>query len=327
VGSPATGPGLVTVIAMARPALIAVGIGAALVAGAAVVVLAEGPQSAIPLAVDQPPPTTAAPAPVTPEPTPNEPAQPAPTDIPPPVPGELISNGPRDIPKVAITFDTAFAADTAALTNAGIFPPQYNEAVVNYLAAEKIPATVFVTGLWAEQYPQAMERMAGIDTFEFGNHTWSHAGWTDDCYGLPSPGDEVAQRFEIARSAKLIAQYADSWPTYIRFPGLCQDPGDVALAGEYGEYTVGTDLTIFDTGVTDASFAVEGILAEVQPGSIILLHLNGAPNTPATLEILTQLVPALRERGLTPVTVSELLAPVDQEPAPADPTAEPAEVG
>lgn len=294
---------------MARPGLIAVGVGAALVAGAAVVVLAEGPQSAIPLAVDQPPSSTAPPAPE-PMPVPSPSPSADGTEMPAPVAGELITSGPRDVDKVAITFDTAFSADTAAMTASGVFPPQYNEAILDYLEAEKVPATMFVTGVWAEQYPQAMERIAGVDTFEFGNHTWSHAGWTPDCYGLPGPGDEVAQRFEIARSAKLIAQYAGSWPTYIRFPGLCHDPGDVALAGEYGEYTVDADVLIFDSGITDPAFAVNGILSQVEPGSIILLHLNGPPNTPVTLEILSQLVPALRERGLTPVTVSELLAPV-----------------
>ncbi len=46
--------------------------GAALVAGAAFAVLAEGPQSAIPLAVDEPPPITA----------PAEPQQPTPEPAP-----------------------------------------------------------------------------------------------------------------------------------------------------------------------------------------------------------------------------------------------------
>jgi peptidoglycan/xylan/chitin deacetylase (PgdA/CDA1 family) len=231
--------------------------------------------------------------------------------MPEPVTGQLLSHGPRDVPKVAITFDTAFSADTAALTAAGVFPPQFNEPVLDYLDAESVPATMFVTGVWAEAYPQAMERIAATERFELANHTWSHAGWTDDCYGLPSPGDETASRFEIARSAKLISEYTGQWPSYIRFPGLCHDLYDVALAAEYGSRTVDADVTIFDSGMTDATGTAMGIMSQVQPGSIILLHLNGPPNAPVTLDILKQVLPALRERGLTPVTVSELLAPVE----------------
>lgn len=292
--------------------------GAALVAGAAFAVLAEGPQSAIPLAVDEPPPITAPAEPQKPTPEPAPEKSDGPAEAPDPVAGELISHGPRDVSKVAITFDTAFSPDTAALVESGVFPPQYNEALLDYLDAENVPATMFVTGVWAELYPQAMERIAATEKFEFANHTWSHAGWTPDCYGLPGPGDEVASRFEIARSAKLISEYTGEWPSYIRFPGLCHDAADVALAGEYGELTVDADVTVFDSGMTEAGPAVFGILSQVQPGSIILLHLNGAPNAPATLEILKQVLPALRERGLEPVTVSELLAPQEQE----DPAAE-----
>jgi peptidoglycan/xylan/chitin deacetylase (PgdA/CDA1 family) len=226
------------------------------------------------------------------------------------VPAEVISNGPRDVPKVALTFDTAYSAETAALVSEGAIGPQYNAAVLDYLDATKTPATVFVTGLWGQQYPAAMKRLAATSTIEIGNHTWSHAGWAGDCYGLPSPGDVASQKLEIGRTAMLIAGYTGRAPTLIRFPGLCHDAADVSLAATFGEYTVDTDIDLNDTGVTEVEPVVAGILEQVQPGSIILLHLYGPPNTPATLEILSQLVPGLQEKGLTPVTVSELIAPV-----------------
>jgi peptidoglycan/xylan/chitin deacetylase (PgdA/CDA1 family) len=215
------------------------------------------------------------------------------------------------VPKVALTFDTAYSAETASLVASGTIGPQYNPGVLDYLDATDTPATVFVTGLWGEQYPEAMKRLAATDTIEIGNHTWSHAGWAGDCYGLPSPGDLASQKLEIGRTALLIASYTGRAPSLIRFPALCHDPADVSLAAQFGEYTIDTDIGPNDTGVTDAAPVVAGILEQVQPGSIILLHLNGAPNAPATVEILNQLVPALQERGLTPVTVSELIAPIE----------------
>jgi hypothetical protein len=46
-------------------------------------------------------------------------------------------------------------------------------------------------------------------------------------------------------------------------------------------------------------------LAQVRPGSIILLHANAVPQK--SFEILERLLPALRKRGYELVTVSELL--------------------
>jgi peptidoglycan-N-acetylglucosamine deacetylase len=46
----------------------------------------------------------------------------------------------------------------------------------------------------------------------------------------------------------------------------------------------------------------------VRPGSIVVMHLNGAPNAPMTARSLDRVLPGLRERGLRAVTVSELLA-------------------
>jgi peptidoglycan/xylan/chitin deacetylase (PgdA/CDA1 family) len=303
---------------MARPATIALALGAAVLVGVGVVVLAEDPQQAVPLAVVNPPTpsATATPPPADPAANPSAsegaPATPAAGIT--PVAPEVIANGPRDVPRVALTFDTAYSAETAALVGAGAIGPQYNAAVLDYLDATKTPATVFVTGLWGEQYPEAMKRLAATDTIEIGNHTWSHAGWAGDCYGLPSPGDFANQKLEIGRTAMMIAAYTGSAPNLIRFPALCHDAADVALAAEFGEYTVDSDIDLNDTGVGDTAPVVAGILERVQPGSIILLHLNGAPNTPATLEILSQLVPGLQEKGLAPVTVSELIAPVAPTP-------------
>ena len=61
----------------------------------------------------------------------------------------------------------------------------------------------------------------------------------------------------------------------------------------------------------DAIF--EAVLAAVEPGSIVCLHdavspkNTGTPSREPTAAAVARLVPALLERGLRPVTVSELL--------------------
>jgi peptidoglycan/xylan/chitin deacetylase (PgdA/CDA1 family) len=58
---------------------------------------------------------------------------------------------------------------------------------------------------------------------------------------------------------------------------------------------------------------VENVLSRAHPGGIVLLHDGGAgegnPTRTATVEALPRILEGLRERGLEPVTVSEIIAP------------------
>jgi peptidoglycan/xylan/chitin deacetylase (PgdA/CDA1 family) len=53
---------------------------------------------------------------------------------------------------------------------------------------------------------------------------------------------------------------------------------------------------------------VRAVLGGVRPGSIVVMHIIGAPNTPATYSALRAIIPALEARGYRFVTLSELLA-------------------
>jgi hypothetical protein len=69
------------------------------------------------------------------------------------------------------------------------------------------------------------------------------------------------------------------------------------------------------------------VLAEVRPGSIILLH-DGGGMRGQTVAAIPRIVRGLRARGLTPVPVGRLLEsdppPRDGAPAPSvDPAADP----
>jgi peptidoglycan/xylan/chitin deacetylase (PgdA/CDA1 family) len=63
-----------------------------------------------------------------------------------------------------------------------------------------------------------------------------------------------------------------------------------------------------DAFQSDPKVVVRAVLAGVQPGSIIVMHLMGAPNTPATADALATLIPELRARGYEFITLREMLA-------------------
>lgn len=287
-------------------------IGGVILGAASISVLTGDPPSAVPLAIEYTPP---------PSPTPTATPTSAPTTAPAlaAVP-QLITHGSRDRAQVALTFDTSYDAATASSVAAGYLPRQFDPAVLDVLAAYGVPATVFVTGLWAKDHPDAMARLtAAAPPLEVGNHSWSHNAWTTDCFGLPYVGAAEQQRAEIEVAAAEIAGFTGAQPTLFRFPGMCASPEGVALAAELGEQPVGSDVVYNDAFVEDAQAGAAAILSQVQPGSIIGLHLNGAPNAPATAAMLEVLIPALRDRGLELVTVSTLLAPAPAVPAPAVP--------
>lgn len=285
------------------------GVGAAVVAAVAVVVLAEDPQSAVPLAaapsVAAPAPATSAPATPTPSPTPTSAAPIPATPI--PVAATVLTNGSREEMKVALTFDADLSEASLARVQDGRFPPQYNEPIIDYLDANDVPATIFVTGMWAQTYPEAMTRFAADPLFDVGNHSWDHLAWTDDCYGLPQVTGAAAKQAQVAETNEVIRSFTGEFPQYFRFPGLCHSDDDVAIAAAAGSYTVDTDLGTSDAFAKRAAPVVSDILSQVQPGSILLFHLNGAPNAPATGEIVEQLVPTLQEAGYTIVPLAELL--------------------
>ena len=90
-------------------------------------------------------------------------------------------------------------------------------------------------------------------------------------------------------------------------PGLCQNHSDVKLMATEGLQLVNTDVSTTDAFATNPSAVAQAMLKQVKPGSILLMHLNGPPNAPVTAGILKVLIPGLKAKGLTPVTLTTLL--------------------
>ncbi|MDP4013072.1 MAG: polysaccharide deacetylase family protein [Candidatus Nanopelagicales bacterium] len=244
-------------------------------------------------------PATTAPAP-TPTPTPAETVKPTAT---------AITNGSRRSNQVAITLDADMTPYALQRVRSGEYGPQVNYAVIRFLERREVPATIFITGMWAKQYPEVLARLAANPLIELGNHTWNHDAWTSSCYDLPFVAGDRQKRSEVRRTSAILRAATGRQPTFFRFPGLCHDQRDVEIVAEESLWTVDFDLTASDAFAQDAGRAASAIESEIRPGSIVILHLNGAPNAPATAPILRQLVRTLDDRQLEPVTLSTLLRP------------------
>lgn len=219
----------------------------------------------------------------------------------------VINHGPRTRRWVALTFDADMTLGMLAQLRSGRVRHWYDTPLLDELRATRTPATIFLTGLWTREYPQIVRNLARDRRFELENHSFDHAGWVRPCYGLPSVTGEPSKRGEVARARSIIRSVAHVTPRYFRFPGGCQNEADVRLVSSYGERAVGWDVVSGDAFQRDPRAIVRAVLAGVRPGSIVVAHCIGAPNTPATAQAMRTIIPALRARGYRFVTLRRLL--------------------
>ena len=214
----------------------------------------------------------------------------------------VIVHGSRRRRQVALTFD---ADMTPYMRREGI--DAYDPAIVEELRATETPATIFVSGLWAEAYPAVLRSLSRDPLFEIGNHSFSHAGFKRPCWRLPIAESVREKRNEVTAAARVIRWIAGVRTRFFRFPGGCYDEVDVELVLSVGHQPVQWDVLSEDTHQFDPIRLAHGVAERARPGSIVVMHLSGSPKAPMTASSLEFLVSALEERRLRPVTLSELL--------------------
>ncbi|GHF46186.1 peptidoglycan/xylan/chitin deacetylase (PgdA/CDA1 family) [Deinococcus metalli] len=225
----------------------------------------------------------------------------------------VITHGPRALQDVALTFDADMTPGMEQELRSGRVRSFDNEAVVRVLEQAGIPATFFLTGMWAQVYPASARAMAHNPLFEIEDHSYDHPGFAQPCYGLAgiAPG---AKAPDILRAQRAISQATGDTPRYFRFPGGCATAADVALAHAAGLQVVHWDVVGGDVNQPDPAVIVRQTLRAVQGGSIVVLHVSGG-HAPATALALPGIIAGLRQEGYRFVTVQALLgAPATHTP-------------
>lgn len=223
-------------------------------------------------------------------------------------------HGSRATNRVALTFDADMTDAMIARLRRGEVSSYANLTLLNLLEQREIPATFFVTGQWAEQYPQVMRRIARNPRFEFANHSYEHAAFTAGCYTLPPlPAKEMTG--DAARTFQTLEPFGGRQTRYFRFPGLCHDRAALRALAPLGVTVIDGDVVSGDPFARSAAPVVRAVLSQVRPGSIVIMHLTEA-NARYTDDALPPILAGLRKRGLQPVALSELLGEQPAAPAP-----------
>ncbi|MFF8828056.1 polysaccharide deacetylase family protein [Streptomyces sp. NPDC015131] len=206
---------------------------------------------------------------------------------------------------VALTFDADMTADQGPRAAGG--ERFDNPGLIATLRRLGVDATVFMTGRWAEEYPDQARAIGNDPRFEIANHSYSHHAFKAPCYGLPALGEQdmaadVRRAFDAFRAAG-----ARNVVPYFRFPGGCYDDGALRALAPAGVTAVQWDVVSGDAFATDADAVAEQVLDGVRPGSVVVLHCTRSA-APVTERAIRRIVPELRARGYRFVKVSELMA-------------------
>ena len=244
----------------------------------------------------RPAPAPPAPAPVPPPPPPAPaPVPPAPVPVPAPFPAALAGRDLEVIPGagavVALTFD-------AGANSAGL------PSILQTLAATRVRGTFFLTGNWAAANPAGVAAIVA-GGHRLGNHSMTHPGFT----GLPDAaiGDQLAGAEQAIRAGG-----GDPRPLF-RFPFGERDARTIATVNAYGylpvRWTVDTLGWKGSSGGVTAQIVADRVLARLQPGEIVLMHIGSNPDDGTTLDAdaLPGMIERIRQAGYGFTSLDALL--------------------
>ncbi|MEV5970085.1 polysaccharide deacetylase family protein [Streptomyces sp. NPDC051921] len=206
---------------------------------------------------------------------------------------------------VALTFDADMTADQGPRAAGGEHFD--NPQLIATLRRLKVDATVFMTGRWAEEYPDQARSIGNDARFEIANHSFSHYAFASPCYGLPT----VARPDMAADVQRAFDAFRDAGATnvvpYFRFPGGCYDDAARRALAPAGVTAVQWDVVSGDAFAKDADAVADQVLSGVKPGSLVVMHCTRSA-APVTEQAVRRIVPELRAKGYRFVKVSELMS-------------------
>ena len=188
---------------------------------------------------------------------------------------------------VALTFDACESRKPASL----------DSSISDYLVAQKIPFTIFVTGRFARHNQAALSALAKLDFVEIENHSMNHFNHME---GL----DDEAIRREVSDNDALLTTITGKHPRFFRFPAGNYGPRSLKDVEDLGYKVVHWSFASGDPvkDLTPEELA-RWVLFKTKPGSILIFHINGRGWS--TGKALPAIIEQLRLRGYRFTTLDQ----------------------
>ena len=200
---------------------------------------------------------------------------------------------PRFVPrKPAAPIDCSKVACVALTFDDG--PSMQTDDLLAALASRNVKATFFVLGVMIQRHPDAIAKIAQAGHV-IGTHGFSHHS-----FATMTP-DAITQ--EIQQTNDLIVAGGGVTPTLLRPPFGSGSRALTQAEQDFGLVDVRWNVDPEDWRNPGAPAIVQRVVDAAKPGSIILMH----DIYPGTSEAVPAIVDALRAKGMTLVTVPQLI--------------------
>jgi peptidoglycan-N-acetylglucosamine deacetylase len=209
-------------------------------------------------------------------------------------PRSLLSLAELIIPGVVYFVKTD--APVIALTIDDGPDPQTTQKILDVLAQHQVSATFFLISSRVIGQEQLVAEMVDRG-HEIGNHL------TQDKPSIKlSPSDFAA---DLSAADIVLSQFMQ--PKWLRPAGGWYKASMIKTAHQFGYRVALGNIFPYDTSIASSWFASQHILWNVSPGAIVVLHDSGAWGE-RTVQILSRILPVLRQRGYQVVSLSKLSA-------------------
>ncbi|NOT40923.1 MAG: polysaccharide deacetylase family protein, partial [Alphaproteobacteria bacterium] len=206
-----------------------------------------------------------------------------------PARADLITRLPTEERVVALTFDACEAGQKVS----------FDHGILDYLVSRKIPFTVFASGRFVETNFAEVQALSALDFVDIENHSWNHPN-TMNRFSPEAVLDQVG------RAHNAIVTATGRQPQFFRFPaGNFNDEGLKAVES-LGYHVVHWRWASGDPDRHQTANAlVNRAAANVQPGDVLIFHING--RGVHTAEALPRIVEQLEADGYRFVLLSDYI--------------------
>ncbi len=196
--------------------------------------------------------------------------------------GAAVPSGGEGVPKklVALTFDDGPTGKTTG-------------TLLDGLRARYVPATFFICGYRAEEFPELVQRIAG-EGHELAIHGKTHA------YLNQMTPAQIQE--ELQTTADLVEELTGTRPVLLRPPGGLSSEAVRTEAAREGLPLILWSVDPEDWNVRDANTVTARVLKKAGDGDIILMHDLSRSSVQAAMTIIDR----MQAEGYQFCTVSEL---------------------
>jgi peptidoglycan/xylan/chitin deacetylase (PgdA/CDA1 family) len=198
-----------------------------------------------------------------------------------PAPAEIVSSGPTEHQRIAITFDDGPT-------------PGVTDRILDELKQRNARATFFMIGQRIAAAPELARRVVA-EGHEIGNHTFTHPKLTE----IPHASAEE----EIQKTQDVIATILGLKPAWFRPPFLAFRDSLAPMVNTRGMRIVHGNIDPADWSQPGEEKIISVIARDAKPGGIIICHDMHAQTANAVGRILDSFAAA----SLEPVTLSSLM--------------------